>query len=424
MRSDLFDLGTSPQVFCDKPPHNLIAYHGGEAGARCAVTRGEKDVNTTRRSLSCPRIRIIFVCLCVLLFCCIREPAPVLAATKPGTSVYLDQGNDLLYGDGGRTRYFTVNGRVAYCAQPSKYAPPSGSYTTSALKTYPNEYGYQNSLEVLRGVLYYGYGGPGFDKNMWPKTKWNGQPLTDADYQAYTHILAADRAFADTPHALLMTSSTFKDWASRELLGYRYDDSTDVLNPQAVGLKMNALALSGAVPKRFNAYEIHTGSTTQVIVTFDPPGSLTIKKSSGNTDVTSGNSLYALKNASYGIFSDAAATKREGTLSTDATGASSSTKLFEGDYWVKEERAPQGYARDTTVHKVSIPLGKAIELKLSDTPKINPLDIVARKQDKETGAAAPQGGARLADAEFTIRFTRGTTKPLRACPAHQHEAGW
>lgn len=73
------------------------------------------------------------------------------------------------------TSYFTVNGRVAYCLESAKGAPPSADYVANVYESNVN----------LQKVLYYGYGGPGdITDNYMPDFDWKLKYI-------FTHLAAS-----------------------------------------------------------------------------------------------------------------------------------------------------------------------------------------------------------------------------------------
>ena len=72
-------------------------------------------------------------------------------------------------------------------------------------------------------IMYYGFGGPGFDKSMWPKTDWNGEPLTDDVYYVCTYLMIAEHASKDyygTDNAnRLGMKGIVHDWMGRNIIG-------------------------------------------------------------------------------------------------------------------------------------------------------------------------------------------------------------
>ena len=77
---------------------------------------------------------------------------------------------------------------------------------------------------------------------------------------------------------------------------------------------------------------------------------------SANTPVTEKNSCYSLEGAEYGIYSSPtlSSESRAGTFRTDSAGNSSTVVLNEGTYYVKELKAPKGYALVDEVKTVTV----------------------------------------------------------------------
>lgn len=73
------------------------------------------------------------------------------AAISERSKVELTVGEEIYYGNYS-TNYFDVNGKPAYCLEPLKDTPNSGSYETQAL-----------TGGAVRKGLYYAYGGPGYE---------------------------------------------------------------------------------------------------------------------------------------------------------------------------------------------------------------------------------------------------------------------
>lgn len=128
-----------------------------------------------------------------------------------------------------------------------------------------------------------------------------------------------------------------------------------------------------------------------------------IKKSS-NAGLTDGNSAYTLSGAEYGVYTDYGCTNKVNTFTTNANGESNTIELTEGTYYVKELKAPKGYALDDTIHILSISGGQTTTLNVTDIPQLDPVDVMVGKIDKETNLSKPPGSASLAGAQFTIKY--------------------
>ena len=136
-------------------------------------------------------------------------------------------------------------------------------------------------------------------------------------------------------------------------------------------------------------------------------GSLSITKSSGNTLYTDGNNCYSLEGAEYTVYRDEAMTDVVGTITTDAAGKGSLANLNAGEYYLKETKAPKGYAIADEVTKFSIAADTTTEKTVQDGAKytVDPLSV--QKVDKDTGLPKAGGGATLAGAEFQIAYYAG-----------------
>lgn len=157
----------------------------------------------------------------------------------------------------------------------------------------------------------------------------------------------------------------------------------------------------------------------------EPPvkkGKLSIKKTSANPDITDNNPCYSLKGAEYGVYkteADAKADKNKvNTLiigkydnSEKYKNWSNEIELEAGTYYVKETKAPKGYALNSAINKITVTSGKTTQYgtngELKDYPQADPVAVVLGKVDKETNKNKPQGSASLAGAEFTVKYYKG-----------------
>ncbi|HJD45280.1 MAG TPA: VaFE repeat-containing surface-anchored protein [Candidatus Mediterraneibacter norfolkensis] len=155
---------------------------------------------------------------------------------------------------------------------------------------------------------------------------------------------------------------------------------------------------------------------------FHPTGYLVLKKISAIPELTDGNSCYSLGEAEYGIYTDEDCEDKVGTLTTDGSGNSGKIELDTGEYYIKETKAPTGYALDTNVYTAEVEGNSTTTTEVQDTPLSIPVQLLLEKTDRDTGTGVPQGNAALSGAEFTVRYYDGTydsdpsaegKKPLR-----------
>lgn len=306
------------------------------------------------------------------------EIATRAAGTK---SIYLNvPGNKIWYGRY-NTRYYTTNeGQVAYCMNPLLKTPGAGWYTGSLI-----------SDGSSRKAFYYAYGGPGYSQFVnrygWI---WNG--IRDLEY-AYSHVILS---YTYAKYALHNNSQ-----ANYAFYGLPNSTKKHLIN------KANQMQAMGGIPSGYAVYYFNTSYNHQPMAfQVNNVATLSLRKSSSNTDITNGNSCYSLANAKYGVYSNAACTSQVSTFTTNANGTSNSINLEPGTYYVKEISAPEGYYIDNTVKTVSLSSGENKVVSFTDKPMDDPAAIVIQKKDKYTGNTI-KGKKTLAGAQFTIKYYDG-----------------
>ena len=325
---------------------------------------------------------------------------PVKAA---GDTVELTVSSESAKYAGYETRKMYAGGNYAYCVQPSKKTPQSGTYEKHYdVENYVSNAGDETQAVQSRNLAYYCWGAPGFNASYFPSTWYDGSAMDDDKYIALSHIMLSFLVSYDEVGSMHGCNSSFKNWAYQNVLGYNANG--DLVNGQAT---LPILCWSAA-PASFKVYILSTGSATQNILGYEytPTGTVSLSKTSANTGITSGNSCYSLAGAVYGIYSDAGCSAQVTTLTTDAGGNAAAVSLNAGTYYYKELTAPAGYALDSSVQSFTVTDGQNTALSVSDTPTNDPVAITLTKIDSATGEAA-QGGASLEGAEFTVKFYAG-----------------
>ena len=325
---------------------------------------------------------------------------PVKAA---GDTVELTVSSESAKYAGYETRKMYAGGNYAYCVQPSKKTPQSGTYEKHYdVENYVSNAGDETQAVQSRNLAYYCWGAPGFNASYFPSTWYDGSAMDDDKYIALSHIMLSFLVSYDEVGSMHGCNSSFKNWVYQNVLGYNADG--DLVNGQAT---LPILCWTTA-PASFKVYILSTGSATQNILGYEytPTGTVSLSKTSANTGITSGNSCYSLAGAVYGIYSDAGCTAQVTTLTTDAGGNAAAVSLNAGTYYYKELTAPAGYALDSSVQSFTVTDGQNTALSVSDTPTNDPVRISINKVDSETGDKV-QGGASLENAEFTVKYYAG-----------------
>lgn len=156
-------------------------------------------------------------------------------------------------------------------------------------------------------------------------------------------------------------------------------------------------AINTVIPK--------TDCSCITVVKFSNTADLSLQKNSSSTSVTEENQCYSLEGAVYGVYSDKECKTQQGTLTTDEKGNTKAITLRCGRYYVKEIKAPKGYALDATVHPVELTESRV--LKIKEKPVYDSMGLEICKVDCETKKAAALGGASLKGAQFTVKYYDG-----------------
>ncbi len=307
--------------------------------------------------------------------------SPVVTYFEEGGHTSISNGIGSVWGNGG---FWKVDGHVAFCGE-AMYAPPRAGMTlNSAVEVHDDR---------VRKVIYYAYGYPNNQVS-------NTFPNRDQALLAMNEFLSA------------VASGTSISGSSN---GQRYHVAYETLK---------GILNLPSPPSDFKVYKAKcpgTGVSWQGIVTQnqtlywgqnEPKGNLTIEKSSSNPSITDNNNCYSLEGAEYGLYnSEADANKdvnRVGTFTIKADGKANTIKdLKAKTYYLKETKAGKGYALDKKVYSVSVTSGKTEVYKVKDIPQSDPVGILLKKRDKETGQDVPQRDAHLENAEFTVKYYKG-----------------
>lgn len=227
--------------------------------------------------------------------------------------------------------------------------------------------------------------------------------------QAFCHHIKTSVGNIDqgSRYALRYPTCTLRVLDASTINGYRH---------VVFGFETNLHQFSGSTPQT-------VGTVFELAFKVQSKGKLSIMKKSANPDITDNNPCYSLKGAEYGVYkteADAKADKNKvNTLiigkydnSEKYKNWSNEIELEAGTYYVKETKAPKGYALNPNAVKVVIEAGKNTWLGeassgFEDYPQSDPVGILLGKIDKETNKNKPQGSASLADAEFTVKYYKG-----------------
>lgn len=227
--------------------------------------------------------------------------------------------------------------------------------------------------------------------------------------QAFCHHIKTAVGTIDesSRYALRYPTCTLRVLDASTINGYRH---------VVFGFETNLHQFGGSTPQT-------VGNVFELAFKVQSKGKLSIMKKSANPEITDNNPCYELKGAEYGVYkteADAKADKNKvNTLiigkyddSEKYKNWSNEIELEAGTYYVKETKAPKGYALNPNAVKVVIEAGKNTWIgeesnDFVDYPQSDPVHILLGKVDKETNKNKPQGSASLAGAEFTVKYYKG-----------------
>lgn len=117
-------------------------------------------------------------------------------AVEEGDSVRYTVDKEIRYTGSAFTNLMHCDDAIAYCAWPRKYTPAEGTYAVEVARrrntsgSPDSEVGwtYEIADTMLRATMWFGYGGPGFDPDVFPPEPWDGGSWTDDKYYVVTHL--------------------------------------------------------------------------------------------------------------------------------------------------------------------------------------------------------------------------------------------
>lgn len=292
-----------------------------------------------------------------------------------------------------RVGYFVVEtkeGRKhAFCAQHQFDSPEVNDILTESAVYTKNTDKTSEISRRIRKALYYGWGGPA---DIGPKPDTSGGKgqdkglVNDASHFRRTALAAsvanqnADNTFG---YGRLFL----------EYLDKNYPDAPD-------GFEVHMLQAPRADNQDLVFYK------------YNPKGSMKLEKKSADPDLSGGNECYSFQGAEFGVYSSYNSATNTvsgeiGKLITNEKGASNTLTVNAGTYYVKELKAPHGFALSPEVKAVKVSSGKTTTVEFADRPQYAPVQILLNKVDAETNESVPQSPASLKNAEFTIKFYPG-----------------
>lgn len=130
-------------------------------------------------------------------------------------------------------------------------------------------------------------------------------------------------------------------------------------------------------------------------------------KKSANESISNSNSCYSLAGCKFQLTSVATNEVIPELLVTDESGITQEIELAVGAYRVKEVEAPEGFELNEEEVIIQIQKGKTTPVEFYDKPLNDPVSVLLKKVDKETGTETATGAGELEGAEYTFKYYDG-----------------
>ena len=199
--------------------------------------------------------------------------------------------------------------------------------------------------------------------------------LAGAEYSIYSS--QADANAKRNPAGVITTDTEGKGQSESLTPGTYYVRETKASPGFLINDEILTASVGGGVTVDLSSYE------TPITKPF------TLKKSSANTGITSGNSGYSLAGAKYGVYASEADANADAhrleTLTTDAGGNASAGKTYAlgRTLYIKELEASPGYLLDQRVYSVTIANSDSNAVSVKEVPTGDAGHIRIRKVDGE-----------------------------------------
>ena len=188
-------------------------------------------------------------------------------------------------------------------------------------------------------------------------------------------------------------------WASLDVQNQILADAVDWVNQQQQSGRYTG----------HGEFFVHSYSQAQALFWLEENnGGIELYKSSSQPEITDGNSAYSLAGAQYGVYRDGGDyVNPDAVITTDVNGYGWVDGLPAGDYWIKELKAPPGYAlnpawSDTTI---AVPGGSYVTYNTTDVPITDPITIVLGKVDADkTSGMSEVELKKLEGAQFEVKY--------------------
>ena len=267
-----------------------------------------------------------------------------------------------------------VYGGAIYCAEHDR-TPTTGSMT-----------GYTVSDSTIRKILYYGYKGP---------AQWSG--FSSSSYNGSYKVWGSNTNRTEIAGTVITSQALSNRFNS---LGGR----GTATNPAGLSAFMAYVNSQPDPASKYTVYKATASGQDMMWGVYNPKGKLQLVKEvkSNKTLTEQCKNMYSLAGAEYYVSKNRDGSGYVGMFTTKEDGSTDPIELDAGRYYVKEVKAPKGYALDTEIYTVDVSSGNTSWVTSKDEPLFDPISILLEKTSDGTGYLNPN--ADMSGAEFTIKY--------------------
>lgn len=138
----------------------------------------------------------------------------------------------------------------------------------------------------------------------------------------------------------------------------------------------------------------------------EPPegGKAQVMKISSNKGISEGNQCYSLEGCKFKLTNVKTGEEFPEILVTKADGLTQVVELPVGQYSAVEIEAPKGFKLNTEPVIIKVESGKTSVINFADEPANDPVGVLLKKFDAETGNEVKTGAGELKGAEYTFKY--------------------
>ena len=267
-----------------------------------------------------------------------------------------------------------VYGGAVFCSEHDR-TPTMGSMT-----------GYVMNDSTIRKILYYGYKGP---------AQWSG--FSSSSYNGSYKVWGSNTNRTEIAGTVITSQALSNRFNS---LGGR-GTATNPAGLSAFMAYVNSQPDPGA---QYTAYKATASGQDMMWGVYNPKGKLQLVKEVKNNKTLTEQckNMYSLAGAEYYVSKNRDGSGYVGMFTTKEDGSTDPIELDAGRYYVKEVKAPKGYALDTEIYSVNVSSGNTSWVTSKDEPLFDPVAIMLFKTSD--GESYLNTKKDMSGAEFEISY--------------------